>query len=313
MSLPRKAHELQGAIAFRDLQERLSYSSKYSSRPTIVYFSPTQLGKEIDDTDVQVLYNCLKSTSYPKSLALVLNTPGGNVDAARRALLHLKEVAGTYETVVDFAASAGTLLAIGSEKIILTSTSRLTPADPILKSSSNSSIQTISSEDIRTFCDMAKEWFDISLESSRVKILEALVARVPPTTLSRLFRAEKHMLELLTEILTQQLPNHDRTARHEVARKLISGYHSHTHSLIHSDLILLGLNVEVLMGERELILSNFFESCRWYIKSNSDVLCEDGCYIDCIIFSPKFFARHISPIDSSDSPFSVEPHWEVLQ
>ena len=68
-----------------------------------------------------------------RDLDVLLHTPGGDIDAAEKliTLVHTTVGAGQMRIVVpDFAKSAGTLMALGANKIVMSDTSELGPIDP---------------------------------------------------------------------------------------------------------------------------------------------------------------------------------------
>ncbi len=84
-----------------------------------------------DDTlgFVDLLFNIKKG----EDIDLLLHTPGGDPDAAEKliTLVHKKVETGSLHVIVpDFAKSAGTLMALGPNKIIMSDSSELGPIDP---------------------------------------------------------------------------------------------------------------------------------------------------------------------------------------
>jgi len=79
---------------------------------------------------MEVLHNIKKGTN----LDLLLNTPGGDIDSAEKliSLLHawVGEDHKLRVIIPDYAKSAGTLMALGANKIIMSDSSELGPIDP---------------------------------------------------------------------------------------------------------------------------------------------------------------------------------------
>lgn len=99
--------------------------------PLICFVCGPQASINRDDTlgFVDLLHN----TVLNEDLDLLLHTPGGNVDAAEKLinLIHTKVGIGTLRVIVpDFAKSAGTLMALGANKIVMSDSSELGPIDP---------------------------------------------------------------------------------------------------------------------------------------------------------------------------------------
>lgn len=86
---------------------------------------------ERDDTlgFMEILHNVRRG----ESIDLLLHTRGGDIDAAEKliSLLHRRVGEGTLRVVVpDYAKSAGTLMSLGANKIVMSDSSELGPIDP---------------------------------------------------------------------------------------------------------------------------------------------------------------------------------------
>ncbi len=87
----------------------------------------------IERADTVHFNDLLHGFSINTSIDLLLHTPGGDIDAAEKlmSILKLRVGVGRLRVVVpDFAKSAGTLMAIGADRIVMSDTSELGPIDP---------------------------------------------------------------------------------------------------------------------------------------------------------------------------------------
>ena len=84
--------------------------------------------------DSQFIEHLLRSVDlkqYPETLDLLLHTPGGDPTAAERIVMTCRSYAKSFRVIVPRTAmSAGTLVAMGADSIIMTETSELGPIDP---------------------------------------------------------------------------------------------------------------------------------------------------------------------------------------
>ena len=96
----------------------------------------------IDQEDVLYLNALLQRVEPGASIALLLNSPGGDVDAAERLQHMLREKVspprlqrpGDVEIVVpNRAKSAATIMALGADRVTMSDTSELGPIDPQVK------------------------------------------------------------------------------------------------------------------------------------------------------------------------------------
>ena len=87
----------------------------------------------IDAEDIVPFVDLLHNVPEGHSLDLLLHTTGGSIDAAEKLMGMLRNHVRTAELriiVPDFAKSAGTLMVLGADSVIMSSTSELGPIDP---------------------------------------------------------------------------------------------------------------------------------------------------------------------------------------
>jgi len=128
-------------------QELIREMQKLSGNRLIAYVAgPEAL---IGRADTAYFNDLLHAAPLNGSLDLLLHTPGGDIDAAEKlmSILRLRVGVGRLRVVVpDYAKSAGTLMAIGADEIVMSDTSELGPIDPqvtITDGEGNRSTQSI--------------------------------------------------------------------------------------------------------------------------------------------------------------------------
>ncbi|MER8764364.1 hypothetical protein [Mesorhizobium sp. M0968] len=88
---------------------------------------------EIDRDDVMFFVDLIHNVPKGSSIDLLLHTPGGDVDAAEKLieLVRNRKGDGKFRVIVpDRAKSAGTLIALGADTIVMSDTSELGTIDP---------------------------------------------------------------------------------------------------------------------------------------------------------------------------------------
>jgi hypothetical protein len=104
-----------------DIQER-------TGRPLVVYFA--QLDQPINHTDPDDLSEILSGIDGD-AVDLFIQTPGGNVDATEKLIGILRQRLKSWRVIVpSWAKSAGTVIALSGEQILLGINSELGPIDP---------------------------------------------------------------------------------------------------------------------------------------------------------------------------------------
>ena len=88
----------------------------------------------IDENDTMPFVDLLHNVPSDQNLDLLLHTTGGSIDAAEKLMgMMRRHVGGKAELrviVPDFAKSAGTLMVLGADKVVMSDMSELGPIDP---------------------------------------------------------------------------------------------------------------------------------------------------------------------------------------
>lgn len=196
-----------------------------TGRPLVVYFA--QLDQQINHTDPDDLSEILSGVNGGEA-DLFIQTPGGNVDATEKLIGILRYRLKSWRVIVpSWAKSAGTVIALSGEKIVLGVNSELGPIDPQFQSNG-----------LSIPCEILSE--DESQPHHIRKIAELAVARMRQLALSIL---QKGMMsgKSIDEV-------------QEALSKISSttGYMSHGAVIDYSEAQSLGLSVEFLAPDNEL-------------------------------------------------------------
>jgi hypothetical protein len=219
------------------------------------------LHSPLTDDIVPILYDCLKRAGRGDELDLVLSTVGGSIPTTRQLAMLLREFTGRLSILVPYRArSAGTLLCLSADELVLGPLAELGPIDSIMGSQGAPAPDTpgsISAEDIRAFRSMAEDWFQVERPEDRLQVLALLAARIFPTSLSSFYRFDKLVREVAAELLRFQLAGEEHHAtRQAIVEQLVTGYHSHDAVLSRRDVKALGLRaVDASPAEEDLLWS----------------------------------------------------------
>lgn len=124
-------------------QEIIREIEAISQRRLICYVSGA--GAYIDRDDSVFLVDLLHNIPENSDLDLLLHTPGGDIDAAEKfiTLVQSRVGTGTLRAIVpDYAKSAGTLMVLGTSKVVMSDTSELGPINPQVISPDASGVRT---------------------------------------------------------------------------------------------------------------------------------------------------------------------------
>lgn len=112
-------------------QDLIKAIQKQTGRHLICYISESA---PLIRDDVMLLMDLLHQVPVGTSIDFLLNTPGGDVGAADKIARILRKRVGSGSAlrviVPDYAKSAGTLLALGADTIVMSDSSELGPIDP---------------------------------------------------------------------------------------------------------------------------------------------------------------------------------------
>lgn len=112
----------------------------------------------VDREDVVCFVDLLHNIHHGQDVDLMLHTGGGDIDAAEKLMAMVRKKASTGQVrviVPDYAKSAGTLMALGADRIIMSDTSELGPIDPqVIRSDRNGNRMRHS---VKNYLDAYKE------------------------------------------------------------------------------------------------------------------------------------------------------------
>lgn len=196
-----------------------------TGRPFFVYFS--QLDQQISHMDPDDLSEILSGVNGNEA-DFFIQTPGGNVDATEKLIGILKQRLSSWRVIVpSWAKSAGTVIALSSQKIVLGINSELGPIDP-----------HFAANGMMIPCDI------LASDPSQPYYVQQLAGL-----------SVQRMRQLATNILKNGMMSGKTPEEiEEVIKKLSSsnGYKSHGAVIDYSEALSLGLSVEFLPPEDEL-------------------------------------------------------------
>jgi hypothetical protein len=220
----------------------------------------------IDHAVPSMAYDVLRGSRRLPRLDLVLGTNGGVASAARRLALLLREYADNLTILVPHRAwSAGTLLCLAADELVLGPMAELSPLDPRMGSVRSEGGGTdgpavVSAEDVRAFRDLAREWFGVDNPEYQPQILSLLSQRVSPVSLGGFYRSDRLIRQVADELLAFHMAEPAR--RGALVANLVSGYHAHDHAITRQQVRELGLPVVAASADEENLSWELLQQCR---------------------------------------------------
>lgn len=210
----------------------------------------TQISSEMQDYFV----DHLDKFSLPEKISLFLYTRGGDTMAAWSLTNLIKQFCKSYEVIVTAKArSAGTLISLGANKIIMSKQATLGPIDPSLNSPMNPQNPAfpqnpqarvpVSVESIKGFFEYAKQELNISNQNDMTRIFNVLADKIHPIVIGNVFRS-RSQIQMLAEKLLRQNFN-DKKKIKKIVSFLCSDSGSHDYPIYRREARDdLGLNIE---------------------------------------------------------------------
>ncbi|KAB2841144.1 hypothetical protein F9K50_04555 [bacterium] len=227
--------------------------------------------------DSQIIEQLLRSidlSKYPGTLDLLLHTPGGDPTAAERIILTCRSYSKSFRVLIAHTAmSAGTLIAMGADSIVMTETAELGPIDPqmIINTPQGQSLRPAAA-----FVDAYKELInkaqDAIARSQPPHPYLELLRKMDPTWIQVCLKARELSKTIATEFL-KKFMLHDKTPQD--IEKTIEYFVkegellSHGRVIRHAKVKEYGLNVDVIKKGDELdeLLWELQLRCELYVQS----------------------------------------------
>ncbi|WP_157254596.1 SDH family Clp fold serine proteinase [Nonomuraea typhae] len=263
---------------------------------------------DIADETVRVVYECLRAAGRTEKLGLVLSTTGGEITTARRLALLLREFTKELIVFVPYRArSAGTLLCLSADSLVLGPMAELSPIDANMASLAPPADgpATVSAEEVRLFRTMAETWFGVTGEEDRVQVLALVAQRMFPTSLSSLFRYDRLVRSIAHELLAYQLPDAGGAERDLIVNRLVEGFLSHEATIFRHEAAALGLKVRLAGEAEESLLWELAETCRHELQSWR------GEGVTGLIAGPGFCARRVRNWVDDPAGEQLRTIWEM--
>jgi len=169
---------------------------------------------QINNDAVDLFGDHLDAIFPTRKISLILYTLGGNTMAAWNLVNTLRMFGDELEIIVpNKARSAGTLMCLGADTIVMTKQATLGPIDPSLSGPLNPQIPgaapdaraAVSVEAVKGYIEMAKRDFGVKSGADMAKILTDLSNKVHPLVLGAIFRSRSQIQSLARELLKGQV------------------------------------------------------------------------------------------------------------
>ncbi|MCK8823766.1 SDH family Clp fold serine proteinase [Fuchsiella alkaliacetigena] len=182
-------------------QDRLEIINKISQQrdsTVICYFTGDRknISTRIAPDAIKIIYEHLEKNKIKEKIDLFIYTRGGDVLTPWRLVNLIREYSDHFSVLIPFRAySAGTLICLGANEIIMGKMGELGPIDPTVANAFNPQDPNnpqakipISVEDVSSYFQLAKQKFKLNNEENLTKVFSYLVDKVHPLALGNVHR-----------------------------------------------------------------------------------------------------------------------------
>jgi Serine dehydrogenase proteinase len=201
---------------------------------------------QIADDAIRPLHGILRSIGPTKKLDFFLYTRGGAVDVPWRIVRALREYAVEWHCLIPFRAhSAGTMIAIGADEIVMGPQAELGPIDPSVPFSRlGTNIQDrVSVEDVMAFVSFVRNECKDKGTAINTQAVLRLLDRVDSVTLGNIYRNHAHIRDVARRILRSRATRVSETKERQIIKTLAERVYAHGHAIGFSEAQEIGLPV----------------------------------------------------------------------
>lgn len=200
---------------------------------------------------IDLFVDLLDKIGPTKRISLILHTNGGQTLGAWRIVNLIRTFCDELEVLIPLKAlSAGTLISIGADRIVMTKQAALGPIDPSVNNLlnpqavvGNQSMRVpVSVENVLGYLSAAKDELGLTTEASLSAVLLNLSSQVHPLVIGEIFRSRAQIRFLARKLITGQVS--DESKIQSIINFLCAESGSHDYTLNRREAVDLGLNIE---------------------------------------------------------------------
>ncbi len=204
----------------------------------------------IDQDCIEPFVDILDQIGTTQRISLILHTSGGDTLAAWRLINLLRMFCTELHVLIpSMALSAGTLIALGADRVTMTRQAVLGPIDPSISELLNPQAEIhgqstpvpVSVESVRGYFNAARDGLGINDSEQLTEILVNLTNHVHPLVLGSIFRTEAQIRLLARKLLSKQIDDVD--AVESIVDFFCSDSGSHDYTINRKEAIELGLKI----------------------------------------------------------------------
>ncbi|MCK5332420.1 hypothetical protein KAJ41_00985 [Candidatus Parcubacteria bacterium] len=262
---------------------------------------------KVADDIIPIFAKHLEKIGKQNKISLFLYTRGGDMITPIRLIKLIRSYADEIEMLIPYRAhSAGTLISIGADKIVMGKLGELSPVDPSTGHPFNpenplnkNQKMEISVEDLNSYFLLAKEKAGVK-DDQMVNVFEDLTTKIHPLSLGNAYRATRMAKQITQKLLLMHFDAiNDKEKIANIVNEITGDICIHGYPITRDEASDLGLNVIEPETETEKNLWELFEiySEKMELKKKFDPVAILGSQE---IAPFKFYGAFIESADMTD-------------
>ncbi len=259
----------------------------YRKSKVIAYITGDRQGlvTQVGDDSVGLIQEHLEAFGKQKKISMFLYTRGGAMMTPLRIVNLIKEYCDTFEVMVPYRAqSAGSLLCLGADGIIMGKLAELTPVDPSTANDFNPQNPVnpmlrvpISVEDVTAYLSLAEMQAGLKSETTKLEVFKALTSQINPIALGNVRRVWSEIRALVEILLKLHMTGEKERTKIPGIVKALTETYTHDYQIPRKEAKKIGLKVEAPDEKLESIMMQLY---RLYEK---DLLLRDPFNADALL------------------------------
>lgn len=238
---------------YADRQKHYAKIEKERKTKILTFVTSDRQGMEtaIAPDCIDLFVDLLDKLGPVPKISLILHTNGGSTLAAWRLVNLIRTFCDELEVLIPLKAlSAGTLISIGADAIVMTKQAALGPIDPSVNNPLNPQVNVgnqmmrvpVSVENVRGYLDAARSDFGIRGPAAMTTVLTHLSQQIHPLVLGEIFRSRAQIRFLAGKLIKQQVK--DAKKIRALIDFLCADSGSHDYTINRREATEHGLNIE---------------------------------------------------------------------
>lgn len=262
-------------MAWKDRRKLLKQIEKSRKSKVLLYVTgdrpnqETAIGSDVFDHFVEHL----DAMGVTTRISLIVHTRGGDGMAAWSLVNLVRMFCDDLEIIIPAKAhSAGTMIAMGANRIVMTKQATISPIDPSLNhplapsiaGAPQSARAQVSVEAVQGYIDLAREMVGRGNKDALGQIMLDLARQVHPLVLGESYRRRQQTRKLAEKLLAPHVAA--AGDREKIINFLSSDSGSHDYTLNRREAAALGLNIDKCPAELYPVISELYRDFRDEMK-----------------------------------------------